>query len=67
MARPSRRATRAGGASLAVGSGVVDSTISSTGVVTAVYRRGGDVEYGSFTFDEPDAAELARREKLAGA
>lgn len=30
------------------------------------YRRGGGVEYGSFTFEEPEEAELARREKLAG-
>lgn len=45
---------------------LVDSATSTTGVVTAAYRRGSDVAYGSFTFEEPDEAELARREKLAG-
>lgn len=31
---------------------VVDSAVSSTGVVMATYRRAGDVTYGSFALDE---------------
>jgi dihydrofolate reductase len=44
---------------------VVDSTVTPKGVVGAIYRRAGAVEYGSFAFEEPTEAELARREKVA--
>jgi dihydrofolate reductase len=44
---------------------VVDSTVTPNGVVSVVYERAGAVDYGSFALDEPNEAELARREKLA--
>jgi dihydrofolate reductase len=45
---------------------LVDSSVSKTGVTTSIYRRAGGVESGSFEFEEPSEAELARRRKLAG-
>ncbi len=44
---------------------LVDSKVSTTGVVMATYRRSGDVEPGAFTFEVPTEAEQARRERLA--
>ena len=44
---------------------LVDSKVSSTGVVMANYRRAGDIDRGSFEFDQPTDEELARRERLA--
>jgi len=44
---------------------LADATTSSTGVIMATYRRAGEIERGSFEFDEPTPAELARRERLA--
>ena len=43
---------------------LVDSRATATGVTVAVYQRGGDVGAGSFEFDEPTEAELARRRRL---
>jgi dihydrofolate reductase len=43
---------------------LADSRVSKTGVTINIYRRGGDVARGSFEFDEPTEAELARRERL---
>ena len=34
------------------------------GVIVAAYARAGDVETGSFEFDDPAQAELARRARL---
>jgi dihydrofolate reductase len=39
------------------------SDVSSTGVVVATYRIGGEVPVGSFGDDRPSAAELRRRER----
>jgi dihydrofolate reductase len=44
---------------------LVDSTVSSTGVTISVYERAGEIELGSFEFEEPTPAELERRRKLA--
>jgi dihydrofolate reductase len=43
---------------------LVDSQVSSTGVVMATYQPGGDVKPGSFALEEPSEAELRRRESL---
>jgi dihydrofolate reductase len=46
---------------------LTDSSVSSTGVVTATYRREGDIAYGSFALEEPTEAERERRAQLADA
>lgn len=43
---------------------VIQSTVSTTGVVIATYARAGAIPYGSFAHADPSPAELARREKL---
>ena len=44
---------------------LVDSKVSKTGVTINIYEPAGDIEIGSFEFDEPSAAELERRKRLA--
>jgi dihydrofolate reductase len=44
---------------------LVDSKVSKTGVTINTYERAGDVDTGSFEFDEPTEAELERRNRLA--
>jgi dihydrofolate reductase len=44
---------------------LVDSKVSKTGVTVNTYRPAGDIDVGSFEFDEPTEAELARRQRLA--
>jgi dihydrofolate reductase len=44
---------------------LVDAKTSSTDVVMATYRRAGDVDRGSFEFDQPTDEELERRVRLA--
>jgi dihydrofolate reductase len=46
---------------------LVDSKVSSTGVTINTYERAGDIDTGSFEFDEPTEAELERRKRLAAA
>jgi dihydrofolate reductase len=43
---------------------LVDSKVSSTGVVMGTYRPGGEVQPGSFALEEPTEAELRRRQSL---
>lgn len=43
---------------------MTSSQVSSTGVVIATYQRNGDVQTGSFEFETPTDAELARRERM---
>jgi dihydrofolate reductase len=43
---------------------LVDSKVSKTGVTINVYERAGDINTGSFEFDEPTEAELERRRRL---
>ena len=42
---------------------LVDSFVSGTGVVTAIYEPAGDVKTGTFETKEPSEAEIERREK----
>jgi dihydrofolate reductase len=56
-----------GDGTMPAGLKLVDSKVSKTGVTINTYERGGDIEPGSFEFDEPTEAELERRERLAGA
>jgi dihydrofolate reductase len=44
---------------------LVDSKVSKTGVTINIYERAGDINPGSFEFDEPTDAELERRRHLA--
>jgi dihydrofolate reductase len=44
---------------------LVEAVTSSTGVLMATYRRAGDVDVGSFEFDDPTAEELERRRHLS--
>ena len=43
----------------------VGSEVTGTGVTINTYVRAGDIESGSFEFDEPTAAEIERRRRLA--
>ncbi|HLL59682.1 MAG TPA: dihydrofolate reductase family protein [Allosphingosinicella sp.] len=43
---------------------LVDSKVSTTGVIIATYEPAGPVQLGSYATDEPSEAELARREKM---
>ncbi len=44
---------------------VVDSRMSSTGVVMTTYRRAGDIPLGSFALENPTPDEVERRRRLA--
>jgi dihydrofolate reductase len=44
---------------------LVDSQVSSTGVVMATYEPAGEVPKGSFALAAPSEAELRRRERLS--
>jgi dihydrofolate reductase len=46
---------------------LVDSKVSKTGVTINTYERAGDINPGSFEFDQPTEAELERRKRLAAA
>ena len=43
---------------------LVDSKVTTTGVVIACYRRAGDVLTGDYAMDPPTPAEIARRERM---
>jgi dihydrofolate reductase len=43
---------------------LVDSATTDTGVTVNIYARAGEIEPGSFEFDEPTEAELERRRRL---
>jgi len=53
-----------GGGTVPAGLRLVDSQVSTTGVIIASYRRDGDVPLGSFQLAEPTEAELRRRTAL---
>ena len=46
---------------------LIDSKVSKTGVTINTYERAGDIDVGSFEFDEPTDAEIERRQRLAAA
>jgi dihydrofolate reductase len=46
---------------------LVDNAVTATGVTISSYERAGDIDSGSFEFDEPTDAEIERRRRLAGA
>ena len=54
-----------GDGAIPMGLRLADSWVSKTGVTVNTYERAGDVEPGSFEFDEPTEAELERRRRLA--
>ena len=43
---------------------LVESKVSTTGVTMNTYVRGGSIRTGSFALAEPNAAEMARRQKM---
>jgi dihydrofolate reductase len=46
---------------------LVDSRVTKTGVTVNTYERAGEIDTGSFEFDEPTEAELQRRKHLTPA
>ena len=44
---------------------LADSKITPSGVIIATYRRAGDLQTGSFAFEEPTTDEVARRDRVA--
>jgi dihydrofolate reductase len=46
---------------------LVETQTSSTGVVLQVHQSAGSLEYGSFMLEQPTAAELERRRRIAAA
>ena len=54
-----------GDGTIAAGLTLVDSKVSKTGVTINTYERAGDINPGSFEFDEPTEAEIERRQRLA--
>lgn len=53
------------GVMMPAGLQLLESKTSTTGVVIARYEPRGEVPLGSFEFDTPTEAELARRKRLA--
>jgi dihydrofolate reductase len=54
-----------GDGTIPAGLKLVDSKASKTGVTINTYERAGDIDSGSFEFDEPTEAEVERRRRLA--
>jgi len=54
-----------GDGTIPAGLKLVDSKVSKTGVTINTYERAGDLNPGSFEFDEPTQAEIERRQRLA--
>ena len=54
-----------GDGTIPAGLEVVESQVSSTGVVMTTYRTGADIRYGSFALETPSEAELERRSRQA--
>ena len=46
---------------------LINSNLTSTGVVISTYERAGDIEIGEMDFEEPTEAELERRKGLVDA
>lgn len=56
-----------GDGTIPAGLKLVDSKVSKTGVTINTYESAGDINPGSFEFDEPTEAEIERRKSLVGA
>jgi dihydrofolate reductase len=54
-----------GDGTIAAGLKLVDSKVSKTGVTINIYERAGEIDAGSFEFDEPTEAEIERRRRIA--
>jgi dihydrofolate reductase len=54
-----------GDGTIPAGLKLIDSKVSKTGVTINTYEPAGDINRGSFEFDEPTAAEIERRQRLA--
>jgi dihydrofolate reductase len=46
---------------------LIESKVSKTGVTINTYRRAGEINLGSFEFDDPTEKEIERRRRLAAA
>jgi dihydrofolate reductase len=53
-----------GDGTIPTGLKLVDSKATKTGVTVNTYERAGDIDPGSFEFDEPTEAEIERRKRL---
>jgi len=53
-----------GNGAMPAGFELLESRMTTTGVVASVYRRAGEVQTASFAFEEPTQAEVERREKM---
>jgi dihydrofolate reductase len=56
-----------GDGTIPVGLQLLGSKMTKTGVTINTYERAGDINSGSFEFDEPTDAEIERRRRLAAA
>jgi dihydrofolate reductase len=56
-----------GDGAIPMGLKLAGSKVSKTGVTINTYERAGEINPGSFEFDEPTEAELERRKRLAAA
>ena len=54
-----------GDGAIPAGLKLVDSRATKTGVTVNTYERAGDIDLGSFEFDEPTEAEIERRKGLS--
>jgi dihydrofolate reductase len=53
-----------GGGTIPVALKLVDSKVTKTGVTINFYERVGEIDTGSFEFEQPTEAELERRKRL---
>jgi dihydrofolate reductase len=56
-----------GDGTIPAGLKLIATKVSKTGVTINTYERAGDLNPGSFEFDEPTEAELERRKRLGAA
>lgn len=54
-----------GDGAIPAGLKLVDSRATKTGVTVNTYERAGDIDPGSFEFEEPTEAEIERRKRLS--
>ncbi len=53
-----------GEATVPAGLTLVDSKVTTAGVISATYRTAGRIQSGSFAFEEPTEREIERRKRL---